>query len=357
MSFWKYTLLATAAIAVAGTAQAATYGNDAYSPPPGYFTNSNQLDNVSDRQAGSPAYRNNSNQAYNADRAYTGQSYGQNQASQMPNYNSYAPAAGAYSQPNANGYDARNNPPMSNTTTTAWTDGTVMTDNQTGYSATQQSAMGNAMNNGQMNNGQMNNYGTMSNPNTAAQMGQPGGYAAAPMNSKMPANQMQGGQMQGNQMMNSGQMGNSQMDTGYTQSMNQPYNEPTDAQPYTPSSAITPQNQNGIAFMSGGVGMAERDALKASANQYNLKLTLAAKNGDYLSDTQVQISKSGGGEVLNATSDGPLFYAQLPAGSYKVSVTSGGSTKTQNVKVGSGQKALGFYYDNVASNGYNYPRR
>lgn len=72
------------------------------------------------------------------------------------------------------------------------------------------------------------------------------------------------------------------------------------------------------AYITGGVGKAERDSLTAQASNYNLKVETAYNSGHYISDAHISIVDKNGAQVLAALADGPLFYARLAPGSYTV---------------------------------------
>jgi len=94
------------------------------------------------------------------------------------------------------------------------------------------------------------------------------------------------------------------------------------------------QKRGGISYVSGGVGDDSARAMKEIANQFNLQITLAGPNGEYLAATRLQIQDGSGKTVLAATSDGPLFYAALPAGEYKIqAMAPQGEAKTSTVTV------------------------
>jgi hypothetical protein len=111
---------------------------------------------------------------------------------------------------------------------------------------------------------------------------------------------------------------------------------------------VTGQTQQGYRFMSGGVGTDERDQMMQQANQYNLALTFAAPSGDYLSDVNVVISDQRGNEILNTTSSGPLFYAELPNGRYNVRATYNGQThELKNVQLNNQTRVSRLFHWNV----------
>jgi hypothetical protein len=76
-----------------------------------------------------------------------------------------------------------------------------------------------------------------------------------------------------------------------------------------------------IPYVSGGIGVEEREAVEAIGKEHNLKLSFALQNGNYLGDVNVVVKDNKGNSVLEAVSDGPLFFAKLPAGSYTIEAT------------------------------------
>ncbi|MEE4377599.1 MAG: carboxypeptidase-like regulatory domain-containing protein [Candidatus Competibacteraceae bacterium] len=91
--------------------------------------------------------------------------------------------------------------------------------------------------------------------------------------------------------------------------------------PLAAQESLQIRDYQGIAYVSGGVGLDEREALATMSGQFNLKLTFAMSTGNYLSDVQVRIMDRSGSQVFEATADGPLLYARLPPGSYTVQVS------------------------------------
>ena len=87
--------------------------------------------------------------------------------------------------------------------------------------------------------------------------------------------------------------------------------------------------------MSGGIGGAERQALRAAAPNYNLHLLFAGQGtGEYLSDVKVTITDASGVVVLDAVSEGPYFLARLAPGRYRVTADLGnGNAQTRAVTV------------------------
>jgi hypothetical protein len=98
----------------------------------------------------------------------------------------------------------------------------------------------------------------------------------------------------------------------------------------------------GILYVTGGVGNDERAAMEAMVDQYNLKLEFAMRGGNYLGDVRVMLR---GPVSLDVISDGPLFLAKLPPGTYSVTAIADGQTRAQNVVVGeSRQKSVTLFW-------------
>jgi hypothetical protein len=110
--------------------------------------------------------------------------------------------------------------------------------------------------------------------------------------------------------------------------------------------SIEKKDYQGIPYVSGGVGVDEREAFAAMGKDYSLKLIFAIKGGEYLSDVKVEISDSIGKKVLEAVADGPWFFTNLPPGKYKVNVTMMDKTQQNVVNIGKDKKqtTLRFYW-------------
>ncbi|WP_063534871.1 carboxypeptidase-like regulatory domain-containing protein [Burkholderia sp. MSMB1589WGS] len=96
---------------------------------------------------------------------------------------------------------------------------------------------------------------------------------------------------------------------------------------------LEPATQNGIAYVTGGVGQDEVDALRAAASKYNLRMTFASRSGEYLSDVDVTIRSAAAQPVLTVRTNGPFLYARLPAGQYRIDARYGGAEQRRSVRV------------------------
>lgn len=111
------------------------------------------------------------------------------------------------------------------------------------------------------------------------------------------------------------------------------------------SGAARIHNERGIRYVSGGIGEGDRDALNTLSGQFNLRLLFAVQTGNYLADTRVKITNAHRETVLDALSEGPWFFAQLPPGSYTVEVDAIGQVKKQNARIdGNRQASLKFFW-------------
>lgn len=73
-------------------------------------------------------------------------------------------------------------------------------------------------------------------------------------------------------------------------------------------------------YLNDGVGLDARQAMQAQRKQYNLRLAFAqAHSGEYLAGVDLSIQRQGDKATAMRYEDcGPLFYAKLPPGRYRV---------------------------------------
>ncbi|HKW37692.1 MAG TPA: carboxypeptidase regulatory-like domain-containing protein [Burkholderiales bacterium] len=106
------------------------------------------------------------------------------------------------------------------------------------------------------------------------------------------------------------------------------------------------KSENGITYMSGGVGKPEASAMREEARHYPLSMVFsAAKDNEFLADVQVKIKNNAGKEVLNAVSDGPIMLVKLPAGKYTLAAEAHGKTLHRTVQVPArGDRQVSFHW-------------
>jgi hypothetical protein len=90
---------------------------------------------------------------------------------------------------------------------------------------------------------------------------------------------------------------------------------------------IQGKTREGFPYLSGGVSSDEREIVEETGKAYNVKLSFAEKRGPYLSDVRLVIQDAKGAEVIALTTNGPLFYIQLPSGRYAVKATFNGMSR------------------------------
>ncbi|VVQ32122.1 hypothetical protein PS943_02694 [Pseudomonas fluorescens] len=99
---------------------------------------------------------------------------------------------------------------------------------------------------------------------------------------------------------------------------------------------VQQQQQNGITYLSGGVGEDEARAIQQTQG-YNLHMTFSTGPKDeYVPDVNLVIQKNPGQPVLTLSEAGPLVYVQLPPGKYTVIATRNGEERRDTTDVGSG---------------------
>jgi hypothetical protein len=117
------------------------------------------------------------------------------------------------------------------------------------------------------------------------------------------------------------------------------------AQQQAPSTpALQTQQQGNITFVSGGASGDDRDALKQIESQFNLRLMFAARNGDYLANIAVTLSDARGNAVLDTIAEGPIFYAHVPPGRYRLTVSNQGQSQNRDLTISKGATRQDFYW-------------
>lgn len=103
--------------------------------------------------------------------------------------------------------------------------------------------------------------------------------------------------------------------------------------PPTDSAAVQlqPQEQNGITYLSGGIGLDESEAFKQITG-YNLHMTFSAGAQDkYLSNVDVVIQAADGRSVATLNQVGPIVYVKLPPDQYSIIARQNGQEQRGSV--------------------------
>lgn len=110
------------------------------------------------------------------------------------------------------------------------------------------------------------------------------------------------------------------------------------------SGALTPQTDQGVRYVSGGIGIEERGWLAAHGHEFNIHATFAvAQGGSFVADVGVVIKDAQGKTLLTTTANGPKFMAELKPGRYTLVATHDGQSLSRQFTVGAqGAQQLGF---------------
>jgi hypothetical protein len=122
--------------------------------------------------------------------------------------------------------------------------------------------------------------------------------------------------------------------------------QPDAAAPANAASVLEPQRQGDISFVSGGSSEDDRATLQGMAANYNMRLMFAVRpSGEYLADIAVTLVDASGKTVLDTVANGPLFYAAIPPGRYRVTVANDGQSQTRSIDVAAnGVISQSFYW-------------
>lgn len=89
-----------------------------------------------------------------------------------------------------------------------------------------------------------------------------------------------------------------------------------------------------VAHISGGVGLEERETFLARRGEFNLHVTYALANGEYVAEVETLVAEEHDGHVvLRLVSDGPFVYVKLNPGRYTFAATFRGETQRRELAV------------------------
>lgn len=101
-----------------------------------------------------------------------------------------------------------------------------------------------------------------------------------------------------------------------------------------------------VKYLTGGIGLTEREQMAAAEKDYNLKVEMATTAGFYVANAHVIIWDKAGAMILEATSDGPLMLVSLPAGTYNVNIIYQDKEQKKTVTLdGKSSRKLVFVWD------------
>ena len=101
-----------------------------------------------------------------------------------------------------------------------------------------------------------------------------------------------------------------------------------------------------VPYISGGTGADAREALLAREKEFNLKIIVADKSGDYLAGVKIVIESATKAQVVDTTMEGPILLAKLPPGTYTIRATSNDQKLTRTVTIAAqGLQQVDFRWD------------
>lgn len=92
-------------------------------------------------------------------------------------------------------------------------------------------------------------------------------------------------------------------------------------------------------YIAGGIGLDESEQMKASARDFLLSITVAAKSGAYLADSHIKIQDVQGRMVLDTQLDAPYLLVDLAPGKYNVEATLQGKKQQRTVDIAANTRA------------------
>jgi hypothetical protein len=111
---------------------------------------------------------------------------------------------------------------------------------------------------------------------------------------------------------------------------------------------LEPQEQNGISYLTGGIGQDESQAMQQTKG-YNLHMTFSTGAGnEYLSGIDLVIQTVKGQTLLSLSQKGPFVYVKLPADQYLVVATFNGHEERRTVTLdGKSTGTLNFHWSDT----------
>jgi hypothetical protein len=86
-------------------------------------------------------------------------------------------------------------------------------------------------------------------------------------------------------------------------------------------------------FIAGGIGLDQSEQMKATARDFPLSITVAAKSGAYLADSRIRIDDAQGKLILDTQLNAPYLLVDLSPGKYSVEAMVQGSKQQRSVDI------------------------
>lgn len=101
----------------------------------------------------------------------------------------------------------------------------------------------------------------------------------------------------------------------------------------------------GTEFLNGGVGKEERAKMRQAAASWPLRMSFSERHDDELvAGVGLKVFNQRGDAVLRLKDAGPLTYAKVPQGNYRITARFKGGTLTRTVHVGPKGSDVAFHW-------------
>ena len=95
---------------------------------------------------------------------------------------------------------------------------------------------------------------------------------------------------------------------------------------------VVVEQERNTTYLNGGVGEAETQYMRGAAKDWPLRLTFSeSKDGEFVANVGLLVTDLGGKPYLQLSGAGPMTYARLPAGKYRVTARFKGQSETREV--------------------------
>jgi hypothetical protein len=114
--------------------------------------------------------------------------------------------------------------------------------------------------------------------------------------------------------------------------------------------AMSDAGPSQATYINGGIGASDEQHMRQIAKEWPLRMTFSAtKNNEFVADVSLRVTDEHGTPCLQLSDAGPMTYAKLPAGNYRVTASLQGRSETREVSLdGTGGRDLYFHWNRAA---------
>jgi len=118
------------------------------------------------------------------------------------------------------------------------------------------------------------------------------------------------------------------------------------ALPVQAKDLVAPQTVDGTTYINGGVGQNEEAYMHKIAKEWPLRMIFSQRKDDeFIANVNLKVTDHTGATVLALPGAGPMTYAKLQPGKYRVSASFDGKTEVREVALdGKGGADLYFHW-------------